>query len=317
MKLEVISKYPLKRWHLTPLLFIHGMMHGAWCWDVYFLEYFAHHGFAVHAINLRGHGNSEGREHLRWIRIADYVEDVDHVVQQLPNLPVLIGHSMGGFVIQKYLEDHAAPGAVLLSSPPPAGLLATALRIARRRPLAFAKVNVTLSLLPVIATPELAREAFFAEDVPDDRLLAYWKQMQDESYMAFLDMVALDRPKPEKVKTPLLVLGVAHDKMLSPSEIEATARAYHTQAEIIPNVAHNSMLDPRWQSVAERILAWLNERPGANAPAGDPCAAWVLRPISCSTLTGYVSVPTARGTATLSHTRAYRPVRRGDHRPAC
>jgi alpha-beta hydrolase superfamily lysophospholipase len=91
--------------------------------------------------------------------------------------------------------------------------------------------------------------------------------MQDESYMAFLDMVALDRPNPKKVTTPLLVLGVGHDTMLTPSEIEATARAYHTQAAIIPDVAHDSMLDPRWQSVAERILAWLNEPPVANASA--------------------------------------------------
>jgi hypothetical protein len=48
--------------------------------------------------------------------------------------------------------------------------------------------------------------------------------------------------------------------MLKPGEIEATARAYNTQAEIIPDVAHNSMLEHRWQTVAERILAWLKER---------------------------------------------------------
>jgi pimeloyl-ACP methyl ester carboxylesterase len=265
MNLEMISKSPLTSRHPTPLLFIHGMMHGAWCWDVHFLDYFAQQGFAVHAVNLRGHGNSEGRGRLRWTRIADYVDDVATVVGQLPSPPILIGHSMGGFVIQKYLEEHAAPGAVLLSSPPPAGLLGTVLRIARRRPLAFAKANVTLSLLPVIATPHLAREAFFSADVPDEELLAYWKQMQDESYRALLDMVALDRPKPEKVKSPVLVLGVARDNMLTPGEIAVTARAYHTRAEIIPDVAHNSMLEPRWQSVAGRILAWLNERPAASA----------------------------------------------------
>jgi pimeloyl-ACP methyl ester carboxylesterase len=264
MKLEVISRYPVARGHPTPLLFIHGMMHGAWCWDVHFLAYFAQRGFAAHAVNLRGHGNSEGRERLRWTRIADYVEDLADVARQLPSPPVLIGHSMGGFVIQKYLEDHEAPGAVLLSSPPPSGLLGTTLRIARRRPLAFAKANLTLSLLPVIATPELAREAFFSDDVPVEQLLAYWKQMQDESYRALLDMVALDRPHPEKVKAPLQVLGVARDNMLSPREIAATARAYRTRAEIIPDVAHNSMLEVRWQTVAGRILAWLNERPAAN-----------------------------------------------------
>jgi pimeloyl-ACP methyl ester carboxylesterase len=265
MNLEMISKYPRKRRHPTPLLFIHGMMHGAWCWDVHFLDYFAQHGFAGHAVNLRGHGTSEGRERLGWTRIAEYVEDVVNVVRQLPSPPILVGHSMGGFVIQKYLEDHAAPGAVLLSSPPPAGLLGTMLRIARRHPLVFAKVNLTRSLLPVIATPHLAREAFLSEDLPDERLLAYWKQMQDESYLAFLDMVVLDRPNPAKVTTPVLVLGVAHDAMLTPGEIAATARAYHTQAEIVPDVAHDSMLDPRWPSVAERILAWVTERPVANA----------------------------------------------------
>jgi alpha-beta hydrolase superfamily lysophospholipase len=124
----------------------------------------------------------------------------------------------------------------------------------------FAKTNLTLSLAPVIATPALAREAFFSPDFPDDQLGAYWKQMQDESYMAFLDMVALDLPKPEKVKAPLLILGAARDNMLQPGEIEATARAYHTQAQIIPDVAHNSMLETRWETVAQRILTWLHER---------------------------------------------------------
>jgi pimeloyl-ACP methyl ester carboxylesterase len=174
---------------------------------------------------------------------------------------------MGGFITQKYLEDHDAPAAVLLSSPSPAGLLPTAIRSARRHPLVFAKVTLTLSLLPFIATPQLAGEAFLSRDLPDEEVLRYWKQMQDDSFMAFLDMVALDLPKPAKIKTPLLVLGVARDNMICPGEIEATARAYNTQAQIIPDVAHNSMLDPRWRTVADRILAWLDEREAANTTA--------------------------------------------------
>jgi pimeloyl-ACP methyl ester carboxylesterase len=244
MKLEIIARQPVRSPHPTPLLFVHGMMHGAWCWDVHFLDYFAQHGFAAHAVNLRGHGMSEGREALRWTRIADYVEDVASAVRQLPGPPVLIGHSMGGFVLQKYLENHDAAGAVLLSSPPPAGLMGTTRRIAWRQPAVFAKVNLTFSLLPVVATPQLAREAFFSTDVPDEELLAYWRLMQEESYRAFLDMVALDLPEPVKVRTPLLILGAARDNMLRPDDI-------------IPDVAHNSMLELRWQAVAERILVWL------------------------------------------------------------
>jgi pimeloyl-ACP methyl ester carboxylesterase len=73
-------------------------------------------------------------------------------------------------------------------------------------------------------------------------------------------MVALNRPKTEKIKSPLLVLGAAKDNMLKPREIEATARAYNEQAEIIDGVAHNSMLEQGWQSVADRILTWLREQ---------------------------------------------------------
>ena len=266
MQLEVISRQPATNGsngegshHRTPLLFIHGMFHGAWCWDVHFLDHFAAHGFAAHAVSLRGHGNSEGRDKLRWTRIADFVDDIDATVRQLPHPPVVIGHSLGGFVVQKYLEDHDLPGAVLLSSPPPSGMLRPALRMARRRPLVFAKANLTLNLAPVIATPELAREAFFS-DVPETELRGYWELMQNESYMAFLDMVVLSLPKPEKVRTSLLVLGAARDRMLEPGDIEETARAYNTEAQIIPDVAHDSMLETRWNTVADRILVWLRER---------------------------------------------------------
>jgi pimeloyl-ACP methyl ester carboxylesterase len=264
VRLEIISRQPAPAngggVHPTPLLFIHGMFHAAWCWDVHFLDYFARHGFAAYAVNLRGHGNSQGADRLRWTRIADFVDDVEIAVRQLPRPAVVIGHSLGGYVVQKYLEDHDAPGGVLLSSPPPSGMLRPALRVARRRPLVFAKINLTLSLAPMIAAPELAREAFFSADVSDDELRRYWRLMQNESYMAFLDMVALNLPRPEKVKTPVLVLGAERDNMLRPAEIEATARAYHTRAEIIPGVAHNSMLEARWETVAERILQWLEER---------------------------------------------------------
>src|SRR5262245_48828976 len=73
MNLEMISRYPVEEKSATPLLFIHGMMCTASSWDAHFLDYFARNGFAAHAVNLRGHGKSEGRQKLRWARIADFV----------------------------------------------------------------------------------------------------------------------------------------------------------------------------------------------------------------------------------------------------
>ena len=260
MQLEVIDQTPESPTHETPILFVHGAWHGAWCWTEHFLPYFARAGYRVLALSLRGHGNSEGRNRLRLARIPDYVDDVRQVASQLSTPPVLVGHSMGGLVVQKYLETTHLPAAVLLASVPPAGVLATTLRILRRHPLAFLKANLTLSLYPIVGTPALTREAFFSADMEEERLMTYFRQVQDESYLAFLGMLVFSLPHPRRVRTPLLVLGAANDVIFHPSEVEATAHAYHTTAHIFPDMAHDMMLEAGWQAVADRILAWLKER---------------------------------------------------------
>ena len=122
-QLEVLSCEPQTRRHATPLLFVHGAFAGAWVWDEHFLPWFAAQGYSAHAVSLRGHGGSAGHERIDWYSIHDYVEDVAEVVADLAAAPVLIGHSMGGFVVQKYLERHAVPAAVLMCSVPPQGLV--------------------------------------------------------------------------------------------------------------------------------------------------------------------------------------------------
>ncbi|HIE17880.1 MAG TPA: alpha/beta hydrolase [Dehalococcoidia bacterium] len=260
MQLEVLTTKPPAEARLTPVLFIHGAWHGAWCWSEHFLPYFAQRNYICHALSLRAHGNSEDRKRLRWARLADYVADVDQVVSQLEKPPVLVGHSMGGLIVQKYLETHKMPAAVLLAPAPPTGVLPTTLRILRRHPLAFVKANLTLSLYPIIGSPGLTREAFFSEDMPQELVDSYFARMQDESYLAFLGMLGLELPRLKKVETPLLVLGAAKDTMFYPSEVEATAHAYNTRAEIFPNMAHDMMLEAGWQSVADRIISWLEKQ---------------------------------------------------------
>ena len=259
MRLELISRHPPTPAQATPLLFVHGAFHGAWCWDEHVLEFFAQHGFAAHALSLRGHGASAGRRRLRWSRLAEYVADVAQVARSLPHPPVVIGHSMGGAVVQHYLGCHAAPAGVLLASVPPAGALPVALRLARRHPLQFAKANLTLSLLPLVATPDLAHEAFFSARMPIEQVLRYARRLQDESYCAFLDLLGLDLPRPQRVTAPLLVLGAAEDTMVGPRDVHATARAYNTQAVIFSDLAHDMMLDCDWQRVAAYMVAWLRD----------------------------------------------------------
>jgi pimeloyl-ACP methyl ester carboxylesterase len=67
-------------------------------------------------------------------------------------------------------------------------------------------------------------------------------------------------PKPERVTSPMLVLGAKHDGTFTPREVRATARAYRTDAEIFPGMGHDLMLEPGWAAVAERIHVWLGTR---------------------------------------------------------
>lgn len=258
--LEVIDAGRATESHPTPLLFVHGAWHGAWCWEGNFLDFFADKGYRAVALSLRGHGNSPTVKPLRACTVADYVEDISTVASTLPTQPVVIGHSMGGFFVQKYLESHDAPAAVLLASMPPQGNLGSGLRWLRAHPWHFVKMLVTAKSLPYISTPELARERFFSAQTPEAQVAAHAARLQEESVRVGVDCLVLNLPRPSRVTTPLLVLGALEDGAHTCAEVRATARAYHTEAEFFANMGHNMMAEPGWQAVAERIHSWLTGR---------------------------------------------------------
>lgn len=257
---DLISHHPQPKTFTHPLLFIHGAWHGAWCWERFFLPYFAEQGFESHAINLRGHGPDADHKKVRRARIKDYVADVAQVAETLASPPIVIGHSMGGLVVQKYLETYHAPAGVLLAAVPPKGAMRTTLAYMRRHPLAFLKTNLTLNLGPIVGSPALAREMLFSEALPDDDLAVYFAQLQDESYWAYVDMMLLNLPQPERVQAPVLVLGGERDRIFSVQEVEETAVAYHTTPTFFP-MPHNLMIEDGWRDVADTIIDWLQQVP--------------------------------------------------------
>jgi pimeloyl-ACP methyl ester carboxylesterase len=258
MNIETTTRTPKTQTHKTPLLFVHGMWHGAWCWDETFLPFFAEQGYQATALSLRGHAGSAGK--IWGSTIVNYVSDVEQIAKTFDTPPVLIGHSMGGFLTQKYLEIHEAPAAVLLASAPPFGVWPTVFRLFRKRPLIVLKVMGKLRLYPIVETPEAARWTLFSKDMPKKQLLKYYKKLDDESFRIFMDLMGLNLAHPKKIKTPLLILGAENDNAITPDQVHATARAYNVNAEIFPNMAHDMMLEANWKSVAERILDWLKER---------------------------------------------------------
>lgn len=259
MKLEVIAN-TTNAIRPTPILFVHGAWLGAWCWEN-FQGYFAEHGYASYAVSLRGHGASEGRENIRWHSAArGYVADVAQVADSLDRPPIIVGHSMGGYVAQKYLEEHSAEACVLLATLPISGTAGFAARFALRHPWAFIKSQALMSLKHATETPELVQDTFFSPQVPKEDIARHCARLQQESFRMELETLFLNLPRPDSVKTPMLVLGAENDRVFSVAEQKATARAYDTEAEIFPHMAHVMMLEPGWKLVADRILRWVAGR---------------------------------------------------------
>jgi pimeloyl-ACP methyl ester carboxylesterase len=257
--LEVIDKGHASAAHPTALLFVHGGYHAAWCWDEHFLDYFADKGFRALAVSLRGHGGSTRCKPLGSCSISDYVDDVHSAADRLDSEPVLVGHSMGGFVVQKYLEQYRGPAAVLMASIPPQGTLRVVLRMVRRHPWAFLRCNTVGDSADFVRIPAIARELLFSAHTPDAVVESCAARLQPESARAGLDQVRR-LPKADRVTAPLLVLGARDDGFVTNDEVTATGWTYRTEAEFFPGMGHNMMLEPGWQTVAEKIDSWLTDR---------------------------------------------------------
>jgi non-heme chloroperoxidase len=259
MKLEVLKAAPAGPARATPLLFVHGAYVAAWCWAENFLPWFAGRGYCAHAVSLRGHGASEGREHLYLHSLDDYVRDVRRVVESLDREPVLVGHSMGGMVVQRYLERHGAAGAVLMASVPPTGLLGPTLDLVRGDPALFHEMGLMQYGSPRATTVEGLRRAVFSPRTPQEIVVKALRMGQRESYRAIFDMTwpQLRLNGRHRRLPPLLVLGGGEDAFFGPDALRATAAHFGVEAEIFPEMAHALMLEPGWEAVAARIHRWL------------------------------------------------------------
>ena len=78
-----------------PILLVHGAANSSIVWR-YWQQALAQLGWSSYAVDLRGHGNSPGL--VDGATMSDYMDDVLAVAKQLPEMPVVIGWSMGGLV---------------------------------------------------------------------------------------------------------------------------------------------------------------------------------------------------------------------------
>jgi pimeloyl-ACP methyl ester carboxylesterase len=244
----------------TPVVLVHGAFVGAWCYQAHWLAYFARQGFRCYAPSLRGHGNSEGRAQLDYAGIGEYVSDIARVVEHLSGpAPILVGHSMGALVVQRYLEQYPASAAILLAPVPPHGLMASSWRMALGDPLLFARFGLMQSLGAAQVDTDMARRAVFSERVANADIAYYSQLIQRESQRALWEMNVFASGRPWRVpnRPPMRVISAAEDALFANAETQAVARLWQADSITMPHMGHAMMLEPDWQDVGDDITRWL------------------------------------------------------------
>lgn len=240
-----------------PLLFVHGAYTHALCWMPNFVPYFNARGFDCYTVDLSGHGQSAARASLHEFGLADYAADLAEAVASLPALPILVGHSMGSLVVQRYLASGQAAGLALLSPVPPTGTGGSAARLALIQPEFFAELPRVTSGHPTQRTLEVMAEVYFSPEMSLDAVLACLPMIQDESEQAVAEMATLPfQPVGRRPDIPALVMGGREDAVFPPSMLFFTALSWRARQVVVDGAGHMLMLDPQWEEAARALAAW-------------------------------------------------------------
>jgi len=243
------------------LVFVHGAYVGAWCWEESFLDWFAARGHACHAVSLRGHGGSDGRDALDEFGLSDYAADVASVVSGLSEAPVLLGHSMGALVVQKYLAAGGGAAGVVLACPVPSfGVMPATFALAWTNPKLFAGIQGIAA--GAGASLDLVAEAMFAGPVDTERVRAVRSRMQRESRRALMDMSGWGLPNPWTMRRPpMLVLAAGKDALMPQAHTAATAVMLGAEYKVVEGVGHPSCSTRNGSARPRRSSS------GSNAPS--------------------------------------------------
>lgn len=261
MRINLIQGKPTLPLKDAPaLLFIHGAWHGAWCWEENFLPYFSAKGFECYAFDLPLHGAEQKPTGINELRISDYVRRLKKVVAQIGKPVILIGHSMGGYTVQNYLVHHDCAGAVLMTSVP--GIPAWRLfrTLVKRDAIAMLKTVLQFDLSQLIATKDKIHQALFSKDFAKEKVEKYAEKLGPESFKVMLfDFLAKTIPQRKNLDYPLLVQCAENDELVTIEENKYTARWQKGEFQFFKEIAHDVMLEEKWQVVADGILKWINK----------------------------------------------------------
>ena len=222
------------------LYFVHGLNGSAQNWKE-IMKYLMDQGFECEAIEL-----SQGLE-LKKTHLIDYVDKVRAFVSKDD---VVIGHSMGGLIMQKVAEQSSIKAGIGICSAPPAGI--TMNKISWWHQLRY--VPYVLFGIPFKPSLPLVKEIFL-NDMDNQIQRRIYRSLQKQSahvtYEVMKQKIAVDE---QKIFCPLYFIGRSNDATIPVEITKKIAKKYDASYEIIKG---NHYIYHDWQKTAELIDSYL------------------------------------------------------------
>ena len=250
------------------IVFIHGMYMNSLCWE-HWVTYCQAKGYTCLAPDwpgrdqlidvLRKNHPDPLLGQLTLNRVLDHFADT---IKTLDEKPIIIGHSMGGLVVQLLLQRDLAAAGVAIDSAPPLGVFTTK--------WSFLKSNWPL-ITPFVSqnSPiEMTFERFqytFVNSFPlAEQRAAYKRYVVPESRRIPRNSLTA-RVDFKKSHPPLLLIAGSADNIIPASLIKSNYTKYKRSSSItdfkeFAGRTHFIIGQKNWEEVAEYILEWLNER---------------------------------------------------------
>lgn len=242
--------------HDQTLLFVHGMWHGAWCWEMW-QELFALWGWDSVAFSLPGHGRSPQQRTIRWCTLSYYTDFLVRETERLEKPPVLIGHSLGSAMIQRYLKQVGdVPAAVMLAPWLAHSMLGLIGRYFHMDFWGGLTCLATLTTNPVIRSPKHAAQAFLSDDstISPEELAG---KLGPESLLPlFQHMKPFWTPRTDH-DTPLLWVSAEQDRLIPLDSSRESAKEFGADFLVHEGAAHDLILESDNALVAAQIDEWL------------------------------------------------------------
>jgi pimeloyl-ACP methyl ester carboxylesterase len=259
--LERVVVRPEKPAHETPILFVHGMWHGAWCWGDW-QQILAEGGWESHAISLPGHGASPARKSVRFSTMDDYLAVLRSEIERFERPPIIIGHSMGGALVQWHLRKIADdfPAVVLVGSWTSHSTIADgALGHLKRDPWGFLQMGLTLSSMPLVRSPEWAASLLITEGATLSPAELHARLCRESGVVLSQHNPPLWAPKRD-VASPMLWIAGERDAVITLEGARRSARYYGADFHAVPDAGHNLMMEKSYVETARYIDGWLRDK---------------------------------------------------------